>query len=162
MPIDASIAVRINHSVFLDVAHTANPGKFVPAGVDPTKLPDADSEINQRTDMLDGQSIRGVRVVGAPIEGQETYDDELLGMHFICGDGRCNENIALTGIHHIWHSEHDRLADVAKCAILDTGRSRHQRVDQPRRAAERGLPRPLRGLLLRDQQREPREPDCDP
>ena len=120
-PIDASIAVRINHSVFLDVAHTANPGKFVPAGVDPTKLPDADSEINQRTDMLDGQSIRGVRVAGAPIEGQETYDDELLGMHFICGDGRCNENIALTGIHHIWHSEHDRLADVAKRAILDTG-----------------------------------------
>ncbi|MDT5036741.1 MAG: hypothetical protein QOE03_1926, partial [Micromonosporaceae bacterium] len=38
-----------------------------------------------------------------------TYDDELLNSHFICGDGRCNENIALTTIHQIFHSEHDRL-----------------------------------------------------
>ena len=120
-PVDASLAVRINHSIFLDIAHTANPGKFVPAGVDPSKLPDADAEINQRTDMLDGQAIRGIRAPGAPIEGQETYDDELLGIHFVCGDGRCNENIALTTVHHIWHSEHDRLADVAKRGILDTG-----------------------------------------
>ncbi len=40
-----------------------------------------------------------------------TYDDELLDQHFICGDGRCNENIALTAIHQVFHSEHDRLID---------------------------------------------------
>ncbi len=39
-----------------------------------------------------------------------TYDDEMLNAHFICGDGRCNENIALSFIHQIFHSEHDRLA----------------------------------------------------
>ena len=40
-----------------------------------------------------------------------TYDDELLDLHFICGDGRCNENIALTAVHQVFHSEHDRLID---------------------------------------------------
>jgi methionine-rich copper-binding protein CopC len=40
-----------------------------------------------------------------------SYDDELLDLHFICGDGRCNENIALTAIHQVFHSEHDRLID---------------------------------------------------
>ena len=38
-----------------------------------------------------------------------TYDDELLNAHFTCGDGRCNENIALSTVHQIFHSEHDRL-----------------------------------------------------
>ena len=40
-----------------------------------------------------------------------TYDDELLNSHFACGDGRCNENIALSTIHQIFHSEHNRLVD---------------------------------------------------
>ena len=40
-----------------------------------------------------------------------TYDNEMLDAHFTCGDGRCNENIALSTIHQIFHSEHDRLAD---------------------------------------------------
>src|SRR3954470_5603887 len=40
-----------------------------------------------------------------------TYDDELLDLHFICGDGRCNENIALSAIHQVFHTEHDRLID---------------------------------------------------
>ena len=38
-----------------------------------------------------------------------TYDDEMLNAHFACGDGRCNENIALSAIHQVFHSEHDRL-----------------------------------------------------
>lgn len=40
-----------------------------------------------------------------------TYDNEMLDAHFSCGDGRCNENIALSTIHQIFHSEHDRLVD---------------------------------------------------
>jgi Ca2+-binding RTX toxin-like protein len=43
-----------------------------------------------------------------------TYDDEMLNAHFSCGDGRCNENIALSTIHQIFHSEHDRLVDYIK------------------------------------------------
>jgi Ca2+-binding RTX toxin-like protein len=40
-----------------------------------------------------------------------TYDDEMLDAHFIAGDGRVNENIGLTAIHQVFHSEHDRVAD---------------------------------------------------
>ncbi|MDQ1654661.1 MAG: hypothetical protein QOI35_3861, partial [Cryptosporangiaceae bacterium] len=43
-----------------------------------------------------------------------TYDDELLNAHYICGDGRCNENIALTTIHQVFHSEHNRLVQDVK------------------------------------------------
>ena len=40
-----------------------------------------------------------------------TYDDELLNVHYIAGDGRVNENIGLTAVHSIFHSEHNRLVD---------------------------------------------------
>ncbi len=43
-----------------------------------------------------------------------TYDDEMLNAHFSCGDGRCNENIALSSIHQVFHSEHDRLVSYIK------------------------------------------------
>ena len=46
-----------------------------------------------------------------------TYDDEMLNAHFVCGDGRCNENIALSTIHQIFHSEHDRLVDDIKTTL---------------------------------------------
>ena len=121
-PVDASQGLRINHSFFLDVAHTANPGKFKGVGVEPDKAPDADSIINPRIDMLSGQPTRGIRAPSVPLpSGQETYDDELLGAHYICGDGRCNENIALTTVHTIFHREHNRMVDVARRAILDQG-----------------------------------------
>ena len=38
----------------------------------------------------------------------------MLNAHFACGDGRCNENIALSTIHQVFHSEHDRLVDYIK------------------------------------------------
>jgi Ca2+-binding RTX toxin-like protein len=38
-----------------------------------------------------------------------TYDDELLALHVIAGDGRANENIGLTSIHTIFEHEHNRL-----------------------------------------------------
>ena len=119
-PVDATQALRIHHSVFIDIAHTANPGKFVGVGITPELRPDSDNRINPRTDMLAGQETRGVRAAGMPIDGVATYDDELLGEHFICGDGRCNENIALTTVHSIFHREHNRLSYNAKRSILDT------------------------------------------
>ncbi len=119
-PVDASGAVRAGHSFFLDVAHTANPGAFKGVGVEPDKAPDANTFINPRTDMLSGQPTRGVRAAGVPLaSGQPTYDDELLGVHFICGDGRCNENIALTTVHSLFHAEHNRLVGVAQRGVLD-------------------------------------------
>jgi Ca2+-binding RTX toxin-like protein len=43
-----------------------------------------------------------------------TYDDEMLGAHFVAGDGRVNENIGLTAIHQVFHSEHNRLVGHVK------------------------------------------------
>ena len=39
------------------------------------------------------------------------YDASLLNDHFLTGDGRGNENIALTAVHTVFHSEHNRLAN---------------------------------------------------
>ena len=59
---------------------------------------------------------------------QHRYDNELLDAHYIAGDGRVNENIGLTAVHSIFHSEHNRLveqtkqrhpADRATCAFLN-------------------------------------------
>ena len=50
-----------------------------------------------------------------------TYDDELLGEHFMGGDGRVNENIGLTAVHHVFHSEHNRLVEHTKDVLLEGG-----------------------------------------
>jgi Ca2+-binding RTX toxin-like protein len=52
-----------------------------------------------------------------------TYDDEMLDAHFACGDGRCNENIALSSIHQIFHSEHNRLVDDITKTLNDPANS---------------------------------------
>ena len=45
----------------------------------------------------------------------------MLNAHFCAGDGRVNENIALTAVHQIFHSEHDRLVgDIKNDADDDT------------------------------------------
>jgi len=46
------------------------------------------------------------------------YNAALLDQHFVTGDGRANENIALTAIHHIFHSEHNRLVEFSKAKIV--------------------------------------------
>jgi hypothetical protein len=111
VPVDATQALRIGQSFFLDVAHSANPN-----GQSGPLAPDPDSTLNVRTDDLSGQTVRGIRADA----GVGFYDDELLGVHFACGDGRCNENIALTTIHSIFHREHNRLVDLTKRVILDS------------------------------------------
>ncbi len=94
--VDASTGVATGHNFLIDIAHHAVPGTFDPDG--PTqplppvpKTPDTDP---------------GTGDDGDPA----TYDDEMLGAHFMAGDGRVNENIALTSVHHVFHSEHNRLA----------------------------------------------------
>ncbi|MET3441048.1 Ca2+-binding RTX toxin-like protein [Variovorax paradoxus] len=97
-PIDASLAVRAGHVFLADIAHTANPVNS--QGVALTA--DADDVVG-----------------GTPAAG--FYDDELLDAHFIAGDGRVNENIALTGMHHVFHAEHNRLVEHTKAVIMASG-----------------------------------------
>ena len=89
-------AVRISHSFLDDIAHSANPGG---------KVADDDSAIG----LSDSVSTAG------------TYDNELLDRHFITGDGRGNENIGLTAVHHVFHSEHNRQVEQNKATLLESG-----------------------------------------
>src|SRR5262245_49212870 len=100
-PIDLTHAVRTGHQFLIDIAHNAVPVVNA-AGV---LQPDADTIVGnaQPTDAL-GNNL--------------TYDDELLNAHYIAGDGRVNENIGLTSVHAIFHSEHNRLVDPVKQTIL--------------------------------------------
>ena len=36
----------------------------------------------------------------------------------MAGDGRVNENIGLTAVHHVFHAEHNRLVEHTKDVIL--------------------------------------------
>ena len=86
----ANVVERINTAFLNDIAHSADPGSITSP-----KTPDADA--------IAGGSLD-------PVAAGE-YDNELLDLHYICGDGRCNENIALTAVHQIFHAEHNRLVD---------------------------------------------------
>src|SRR5262245_35579872 len=100
-PIDLTNAVRTGHQFLIDIAHNAVP-VFNAAG---QLLPDADT-ITGNAQPIDAQG------------NNLTYDDELLNAHYIAGDGRANENIALTTVHSIFHAEHNRLIDQVKQTIL--------------------------------------------
>ena len=39
----------------------------------------------------------------------------------MAGDGRVNENIGLTAVHHVFHAEHNRLVEHTKEVVLATG-----------------------------------------
>ena len=43
----------------------------------------------------------------------------MLDAHFIAGDGRVNENIGLTTVHHVFHSEHNRLVEEIDSMIVN-------------------------------------------
>ncbi len=86
--------LRTNMAFLADIAHNA-----VPNGL-------ADGDITVGLDNGDGSQTDGF------------YDDELLDRHFIAGDGRVNENIGLTAVHHVFHAEHNRLADHTKAVAV--------------------------------------------
>ncbi len=100
-PVPVPDDARRIDTVFLnDIAHSADPGSLIAP-----KLADADD--------VAGGSLDPVA------SGQ--YDNELLDLHAICGDGRCNENIALQAVHQVFHGEHDRLVgDIMNTLTTDT------------------------------------------
>jgi Ca2+-binding RTX toxin-like protein len=102
-------AVRTGHAFLADIAHNA-----VPEG-----LADGDIEVGLNNPGFDPGD----------------YDNELLDAHYVAGDGRANENIGLTAVHHVFHSEHNRLVEHTKVvaladaqAMLDDGASEAEAV----------------------------------
>ena len=90
-------APRTGHPFLADIAHTALPFNTQTGA---PLAPDADDVVNT-----------GPQAAGF-------YDDELLDAHFMAGDGRVNENIGLTAVHHVFHAEHNRLVGHIKDVIL--------------------------------------------
>lgn len=81
-----------NQAILLDIAHGAAPGfDFQGNELDPESDPNA---------------------------GAFTYDDALLARHKVSGDGRVNENITLTSVHHVFHEEHNIQANAIKLAAI--------------------------------------------
>ncbi len=142
-----TVTVGTNHAFLNDIAHHAAPG-FVDLNHDgfketkQTADTDVDTNHNGKFDFVDGIGGRaGQYDIGIDTttdiltdvnhDGEITtadffaddgdgltYDNEMLESHFITGDGRGNENIALSSVHSIFHSEHNRAVEVNKATIL--------------------------------------------
>ncbi|MEQ1609907.1 MAG: peroxidase family protein [Hyphomonadaceae bacterium] len=103
-----TVVVGTGHAFLNDIAHHAAPG-FV--------------DIN-RNGVFDATDVLQVADTDPGVGDDHnalTYDDEMLDSHFLTGDGRGNENIALTTVHSVFHSEHNRLVEANKATILATG-----------------------------------------
>src|SRR4030095_12144438 len=94
-PISLANAVGTGHQFLIDIAHSAHPAAA------PVLVRDNNG------------------VIGGP-QPAGTYDGELLDAHYMAGDGRVNENIGLTTVHAILHSEHNRLVEQTKETVLGT------------------------------------------
>jgi len=103
-------AVRIGHAFLDDIADAAAPTTYDhdgnPATAKISAAADADTVITEGDQPRNSQ-------------GQKTtYDNELLAAHYVTGDGRGNENIGLTAVHHVFHAEHNRQVEQQKLTIL--------------------------------------------
>ncbi|HET7155693.1 MAG TPA: peroxidase family protein, partial [Hyphomicrobiaceae bacterium] len=111
-------ALRTGHAFLNDIAHHAAPG-FVDHDHNP-----ATAKVQQTADVdadLNGDGIISASELIADDGNPLTYDNEMLDAHFVTGDGRGNENIGLTAVHTIFHSEHNRLVEVNKDTIIASG-----------------------------------------
>lgn len=126
-PISTAGAIRTAHAFLDDIAHAAGPvysggvlmqdddaalgysGGMVPQlGPDRQPVLDADGNVVMVRSYVNGRGA------------QTFYDNEMLDRHFITGDGRGNENIALTAAHHVFHSEHNLLVEKTKKVALES------------------------------------------
>ena len=102
-PISTLNAAKTGHAFLDDIAHTAGP--FF------------DHDHNPHTAAINATADADTTAGNAVSAGQ--YDNELLDAHYITGDGRGNENIGLTSVHHVFHSEHNRQTDEIKETIFN-------------------------------------------
>jgi hypothetical protein len=88
--------ILTGHAFLDDIAHEA-----VPVLVNGVLQKDGDSVLGYAN--ADGSTTGLVNLSRGT---NRAYDNELLDSHYITGDGRGNENVGLTTIHHVFHSEH--------------------------------------------------------
>ncbi len=112
-PVTTAGASKTGHAFLDDIAHHAVPTGDANPADGPGPITDLAEDTNPGT---------------TDDNDPATYDDEMLDAHFIAGDGRVNENIGLTSVHHVFHSEHNRLSgDIASILANDPGVTQAQR-----------------------------------
>lgn len=104
-------ALRTGHAFIDDIAHNA----VFKGLVDHDRIPGTPMVMQTAdTDTVAGNEIP-LNAAGVAL----TYDDELLDAHYVTGDGRGNENIGLSAVHHVFHSEHNHMVEQIKQKALD-------------------------------------------
>lgn len=89
--------LKSNQAILADMGNGASP-----MGHDGTLLPAA-SELPDLTGL---------------VLGIDYYDEAFLAQHKVSGDGRVNENIGLTAVHHVFHEEHNIQSNEIKLAAI--------------------------------------------
>lgn len=141
-PISTAGAVRTGHAFLDDIAHSAKTvndrGQVMYAdedsavGVGVTLVPNPAYDpllptgpANQPFLGVANPAFDPSQPVSATnpeyIPASRFYDNETLDAHYVTGDGRGNENIGLSAVHHIFHSEHNHLVDQVKQVALESG-----------------------------------------
>ena len=92
---------RIGHAFLDDMAHGTGPN---------ARNTDAFGDILPTLTMTEYYEDGTVRYTG-------TVSD-LINQHFVAGDGRVNENLGLTSVHDVFHSEHNRMLVDIKAMVL--------------------------------------------
>src|SRR5262249_33227006 len=105
VPVPANV-VYFDTPFLTDIAHNADP-----------HCTDITTQASCKPADADGAAQPPLPVRDPTVDN--TYDNELLDAHAIAGDGRVNENIALTTVHQMFHSEHNRLVDYIKGVLLN-------------------------------------------
>ncbi|SCZ05370.1 peroxidase family protein [Microvirga guangxiensis] len=109
-PISTADALRTGHAFLDDIAHAA-----VPILVNGVLQQDGDSALGYK-------NADGTNGPVDPTRGtQLAYDNEMLDAHYITGDGRGNENIGLSAVHHVFHSEHNNMVEQVKARAIESG-----------------------------------------
>lgn len=112
-PVSAQGVVLTGHAFLDDIAHAA-----VPVIGDHDNDPSTANQLNPDKDSALGYANADGSPGPQGQRGPTAYDDELLDRHFIAGDGRANENIALTAVHQVFHAEHNRIVEHTKDVTL--------------------------------------------
>jgi Ca2+-binding RTX toxin-like protein len=109
-PISTAGAVRTGHAFLDDIAHAA--------------VPVSSSGVLLQQDSDDAVGYKNADGTAGPVNSrgsQTAYDNELLDAHYITGDGRGNENIGLSAVHHVFHSEHNHMVEQVKTRAIESG-----------------------------------------
>ncbi|HEV7307043.1 peroxidase family protein [Ensifer sp.] len=112
-PVAGLTSLSAGRAFLNDIAHSAVPSGPVDHDRNPMTAP--------VPVLADADDITGNPILPNAFGVNTTYDDELLDAHFVVGDGRGNENIALTATHSVFHSEHNRQVNAIKATVLAEG-----------------------------------------